>query len=416
MDVLQQVLMANEGRKLKLVELKLAKIDESFFAFFRGTAHLFADIWNDLTRPGSAFAGLLAAPPLLSCGDLHVDNFGAYESDDGDFVYDINDFDEALVVPASFDLIRCLTSIVLAAEAWKLAPNADFELSNVLLSGYRRSIAEASASGVAGRAGVTAGSGPIWKLLGDMATANSQELLDRHTKKRTGERRLIESDDKQPPLGDERRKLVVNAIESYGQSLDQAKQYQVVDATGRIAGVGSLGVRRYVVLTHGEGSPDGNWLLDVKQCLASVVARAGIDPQPKPSASEAERVVTAQRVLQAKPTARLGALMIDNVAFRVRQMIPDENRSKLERFHKNQSDLSKAIAVAGQLIGWSHLRGSFYLGADRQTALASWAASDAISTLPAIAAECAHRMRKLYDEYHGQYHHADPKPPKAPAK
>ena len=43
---------------------------------------------------------------MLICGDLHLENFGAYRTDAGDFRFDINDFDEALVAPASFDLVR----------------------------------------------------------------------------------------------------------------------------------------------------------------------------------------------------------------------------------------------------------------------------------------------------------------------
>jgi len=39
----------------------------------------------------------------------------------------------------------------------------------------------------------------------------------------------------------------------------------------RIAGTGSLGVERYVLLIEGKGSPDGNYLLDLKQALPAVL-------------------------------------------------------------------------------------------------------------------------------------------------
>ena len=50
-------------------------------------------------------APLDLGPAILQCGDLHLENFGAYQTDDGEFRFDINDFDEALVAPCSLDLV-----------------------------------------------------------------------------------------------------------------------------------------------------------------------------------------------------------------------------------------------------------------------------------------------------------------------
>jgi uncharacterized protein (DUF2252 family) len=49
--------------------------------------------------------------------------------------------------------------------------------------------------------------------------------------------------------------------------------FEVLDVAHRIAGTGSLGLERYVVLIEGKGSPNGNYLLDLKQSLASSLAR-----------------------------------------------------------------------------------------------------------------------------------------------
>lgn len=113
--ILDEVLAFNRDRKPKRVRLKLQRMDEGPFPFFRGTAHLFARAWPELKPPD-------VGPTALLCGDLHLENFGAYRGDDGDLLFDINDFDEALVAPVGLDLVRCTASILLAAEQWRLSP------------------------------------------------------------------------------------------------------------------------------------------------------------------------------------------------------------------------------------------------------------------------------------------------------
>jgi uncharacterized protein (DUF2252 family) len=77
-SVVEQILRFNHDRKRAWLKIKYARMAENAFAFFRGTNHLYAARWP---RMGPADHG----PNLLICGDLHLDNFGAYRSDAGDF-------------------------------------------------------------------------------------------------------------------------------------------------------------------------------------------------------------------------------------------------------------------------------------------------------------------------------------------
>ena len=64
----------------------------------------------------------------------------------------------------------------------------------------------------------------------------------------------------------------------------------------RIAGTGSLGVGRFVVLVEGKGSPDGNYLLDIKEAkpsamtprLTGLESRAGLVGRSKPGSHRTE--------------------------------------------------------------------------------------------------------------------------------
>jgi uncharacterized protein (DUF2252 family) len=82
--------------------------------------------------------------------------------------------------------------------------------------------------------------------------------------------------------------------------------FRVCDVARRIAGTGSLGVERYVILVEGRGSPNSNALLDLKIAQPSALAPYVKQKQPRWH-SAAERVVAVQQRLQAASPARLAS-------------------------------------------------------------------------------------------------------------
>src|SRR6476659_6174714 len=72
------------------------------------------------------------APPVLSVGDTHVENFGTWRDNEGRLVWGVNDFDEAAVIPYAFDLVRLATSARLAANL----PIANRVVARALIDGY----------------------------------------------------------------------------------------------------------------------------------------------------------------------------------------------------------------------------------------------------------------------------------------
>jgi uncharacterized protein (DUF2252 family) len=356
---------------------------EDLFAFFRGANPLFGAAWPALipVDPG---------PSILICGDLHLENFGAYRAEDGEFVFDINDFDEALVGPCSLDLIRCSTSILLAAEVWGLSPIQAMRMVLGYLERYRAEIAERRVA----RANFQ---GPIDELLGKFALGTQAELLDHMTKLgKSGVRSIRRSDGKLPPIHQHEAAGVIEAVETYGRSIGQADAFRVLDVSARIAGIGSLGVKRYVALVEGDGSTVGNRLLDIKAAAPSSLI--GCTDAPQPLAwldDDARRVVDSQRRLQAAPTAGLDVICVNGEDFRVRELIPDENRAKLDRFRRKPSKLRQAVEIAGTITAYSQIRGArLDDGIDRTDELARWAASPALDAVLASAVRFAERTRE----------------------
>ena len=172
-------------------------------------------------------------------------------------------------------------------------------------------------------------------MLGETALGEQEKLLDHHTELHHGTRRILRDAKKHPDVKPEIERHVREAIEHYGGTQPNPAAFQVLDVTGRLLGIGSLGVRRYMVLVAGGGTPQTNRVLDVKEAVPSSVLSCSDSPQPDTGGNEALRVVMAQRQLQSKPAAGLAAIDIDGRHFRLRELVPDENRSKLDRLqHK----------------------------------------------------------------------------------
>ena len=86
---------------------------ESPFRFFRGSAYLF---YYDITKIPFSFHTPEDKPTWIQ-GDLHMENFGAFQNEHGEIVYDVNDFDEGYIGSYLYDVLRMSVSIALFCEA-----------------------------------------------------------------------------------------------------------------------------------------------------------------------------------------------------------------------------------------------------------------------------------------------------------
>src|SRR6185369_2673126 len=137
-DVTAKIMAFNAGRDPERLAMKLAKMRADPFVFLRGSCHLFYAALPDC-------AALARAPVTWICGDLHLENFGSYKGDNRLVYFDINDFDEAVLAPCSWDLVRFLASLRLGAAS--LAVNA--AEADLLCRGFVAAYAAALADGKA---------------------------------------------------------------------------------------------------------------------------------------------------------------------------------------------------------------------------------------------------------------------------
>jgi hypothetical protein len=106
-DPVATVLASNKGRQEHLIPLRMGRMAASPFSFLRGSACVMA---ADLST--TPISGI----PVVMDGDAHLNNFGMYGTPQREVVFDLNDFDEAVIGPWEWDLKRLVVSVNVAGR------------------------------------------------------------------------------------------------------------------------------------------------------------------------------------------------------------------------------------------------------------------------------------------------------------
>jgi uncharacterized protein (DUF2252 family) len=346
MDVIRRIKANNSGRDAVRVRLKYRAMRASPFAFLRGSCHLFYD---RMPR-----GGIFRSSPLAwSCGDLHLENFGSFKGDNRLVYFDINDFDESALAPASWDLVRLVSALRVAAGKFTTR-ESDAELFCALLVD---AYAEGLALGKAYWIERDTADGLVRTLLDGLRTRRRTEFLSSRTEF-NGNRRVLRSDGRKAlPASEEQRAAVAAFMTAFARAQPHPVFYKVLDIACRVAGTGSLGVDRYAILVEGKGSPDGNYLLDLKEALPSTLAAHVPCAQP-PWPTEAHRIVMIQRRLQAVSPAFLQPVSMGDKPYVLRALQPSEDRVTLNASAQSRRMLEPTLLTMAKLLAWAQLRSS----------------------------------------------------------
>ncbi len=192
-------------------------------------------------------------------------------------------------------------------------------------------------------------------LFDALASRTRAAHLDRRTTLK-GKTRVLKVDGKKAlPVSDKARATVTAFMHQFAAGQPNPDFYRIIDVARRIAGTGSLGVDRYAILVEGKGSPDGNYLLDLKEALPSSVTPHVRTPQPKWQ-SEAQRVVEVQRRNQAVSQAFLHAVDFNQCSYVLRSLQPSEDRVALSDWDGKLPRLEEVVNSMAQLSAWAQLR------------------------------------------------------------
>jgi uncharacterized protein (DUF2252 family) len=362
-DPVDLVNESHQGRIDWLVPVRIGRMIASPYGFLRGTAIVMAHDFSALPATGIT--------PVI-CGDAHVGNVGFYGSPERELVLDLNDFDEAHPGSWEWDLRRLSTSVWVAGRQNGFTED-DCEAAAVSAVGaYRIQIQELAGQPLLSRSfqrldlvrlHATASDESLRKEIERAARRatrrTSDRALPRFTQEHEGGRRIVEEPPLITRLDDDEAERLAAALDDYLLTLAPHWRrvlggYTIVDLAHKVVGVGSVGLRAFVVLCEGS-SPEDVLFLQLKEARRSVVAPY-VHGDSAWHAHQGQRVVEYQQALQTVSDPLLGWTTVGERQFYVRQFRNMKGTVALDGI--DAPALTDYAGICGQLLAKGHARTS----------------------------------------------------------
>jgi uncharacterized protein (DUF2252 family) len=324
-DALESILAQNQIRVPGLLPIRYQRMAASPWNYYRGAAAVMA---ADLAaRPDSGLAVQL-------CGDAHLLNFGLWATPERNLLFDLRDFDETLPGPFEWDVRRFATSVVVAARENRIKPSRVAAAVTAGVAAYCRRM----------RRYATLPELDIWydgthvdTLINYFEPADRGRVsvhIEKKRQRRTsrgafakltamahGRPRITED----PPVrvtisDDEQADLVGHLLASYRLTLQEDRRalfdrFTVVDVVRQVVGVGSVGMRVYLVLLEGRNGADPLFL-QAKQAGPSVYEAYA---RPSRHDNHGARVISGKRLMQSATDVFVGWGSLHGRDYYVRQ-------------------------------------------------------------------------------------------------
>ena len=331
------LLPSKVARKYKL-------LTENAFCFFRGTNQLFYEDLNYEALPHS--------PVCWICGDLHIENFGSYKGDNRLVYFDLNDFDESILAPVSWELVRMLTSMLVGFDALKITDKQAKKACELFLKKYTKVLADGNPGYIETRTAT----GIVKRFLNSIEERSDKKLLAKRTLKKNGILQLSSGKDKQLIIDKQLKRNLIKVFKKWMKSNNQPpNDYKVLDARFRLAGTGSMGISRYLFLIEKIGDPGKHMLIDMKQAKRSSLKPFVNVPQPNWE-SESHRMVTIQKTMQNIPPAQLSTLYFRGESYLMQELQPTKDRINFEMIQHDFEVVCSVIEDMAMITASAHLR------------------------------------------------------------
>jgi uncharacterized protein (DUF2252 family) len=327
------------------VKLKYEAMAENIFRFYRGTDHLF---YRDL----AAAKDFPASPPTWICGDLHLENFGSYKADNKLVYFDMNDFDEAVLAPAAWELARMVTSILIAFEGLKIEPKKAGKMAQLFLKTYSGTLAKGKAISIDPRTA----KGIVCQFLTNAADSEDATLLDKRTDQKKKKLVLSHADSHHFKIPKPLRRALMDHIQQWvTNSSESPYNFKVKDVVFRVAGTGSIGVKRYLFLLKSTNTKKKYLLIDMKQSRPSSLLPYLNVKQPE-WPTEAERVIAIEQRMQHMSASLLSATVFQGEPFVLQELQPVKDSINFKLIRDQYRDIYHVIDDMAILTASAQLR------------------------------------------------------------
>lgn len=335
----------NANRLPEMVQLKYEGMAENVFRFFRGTCHVF---YENISK----VKALPESPPTWVCGDLHIENFGSYKADNKVVYFDLNDFDEAIRAPALWEVIRTIASIFLAFYTLEIEQDQAINMVGLFLRSYSSTLSKGKAISIEPRTC----KGIVCQFLKNATKSGYTDLLLKRTITRKDKIRISLSDERHFKIEKTvKKELMAHVQEWIKTSSDGPYNYEVKDAVFRLAGTGSIGVKRYLFLLKSTNTKNQFLLVDMKQSFPSSLQPYIRLKQPDWE-TEAHRIISIQQRMQNMSASLLSATVFKEEPYVIQELQPVKDTLKFKLIKNNYKDMYQVIDDMAILTASSQLR------------------------------------------------------------
>lgn len=327
---------------------KFEKLASSRFSFFRGTQLLF---YRDMVGSDAHM------PTVLALGDVHPENFGVMPNRDGVPIFSVNDFDEAIYAPFTWDMKRAAVGFwVGAKEEGDLSRKQRRKIVRAFVNGYLEEM-EQYASKETEKADA-------------FRMDNSPRVIQRLFEEAWEERKTWLWDDYLKPSGkgfraDDELQPISSEIETFQKAVNDLAKANKLDVPDRSPdlrvkdvcvrhgqGTSSLGLPRYYVLIEGPSkNATDDLIVEFKKARNS--ALSGLTPPTDFHAGDkGDRIAHGQQVQLAHGDVFFGSVKIWGESYMSRERAPFRDDIDLDELSKKT--WREYAHVCGQALAQAH--------------------------------------------------------------
>lgn len=341
----------NEDFLKDSLKLKYERMAKNEFSFFRGTCHLF---YEDLANAKK----LPASPLTWISGDLHVENFGSYKGDNRLVYFDLNDFEEAILAPATWEIARMITSIDVAFDTFKI----DDERADDMVEQFLHTYTETLKKGKPLYIEFKIANGVVRTFLDTVGQRPQEELLNERTSGTGDNRRLLIDKDHHTDLPADLKKELLDHIQRWAAKKNQLSTHHCVDVAFRIAGTGSIGINRYCFLFQDMANTNDYKLIDMKEARPSSLVK--YIPYKQPAwPTEAKRIYFVQKFMQNNNPELLSTTRFRKGSYVIRELQPSSDKINFKKIKEQHDDIKQVIDDMAMLTASAQIRVSGRKGA-----------------------------------------------------
>ena len=367
---------------------------ENLFRFYRGTNHIF---YEDLQKADA----MPFTPTAWISGDLHLENFGTYKSDNRLVYFDLNDFDEAVLAPAALELVRIVTSIFIAFESLQIDQKKALNMAQLFLKTYTSKLGAGKPNYIEPQTA----KGIVCEFLTAVSKRKQKEILEKRTILNKNKLEILSDDPRHLTLKKDLKKDLFRHITDWLKNDgDSPYNYKVTDAVFRLAGTGSLGVKRYALLLKSLNETGEKYLLiDMKQSKPSSLLPYINAPQPVWK-TESERIVQVQQIMQNRVPALLSTTVFNEESFVIQEMQPVKDNINFKLIKKEYRNIYQVIDDMAMLTASSQLRSAGRQGSANADELIAFGKNDQWQE-PVLqyCIEYSHEVKKYYLQFLKDY-------------